>query len=240
MSITVYTGNPASGKTSALARKAYQCLVINKKTHESTGYLKMVRSNISFSKEILEQYQGYIDYFNDLENIDDFRDCDLIIDEISLYFDSHNWESLPRRTKKFLRLHRHYNVDIYGASQDFKAVDSSFRRLVDKGNLYIFDRISGTGEPSPGKSPILVPYLFTIRRQVKADCFNDEKIEYRYIGWGSWHLFTKKDFNIFDTHQEFDLGAVNETTEGYKNLKKIVQVCPEDGYTKVTYKENYG
>jgi len=235
--IEVYSGNPGSGKTSYLARKALERLRENRDIFIATGYKKTVRSNILFSEAINSEFGDFIQYFQDLEDIDSLRDVDLFIDEISLYFDSHNWEALPRRTKKFLRLHRHYGVNIYGAAQDFKSVDPSFRRLVDKGNLYLFDRITASGEPSPSKPDPLLPYLFTIRRQVKATSFDDEKIEYRYIGIGKWCFFTKKDFSIFNTHQEFDLGAVTESTPGYPNLKKIVQVCPEDGFAKVSYKE---
>jgi len=177
--IEVYSGNPGSGKTSYLARQALACLRANRDTFLATDYKKTVKSNIMFSQEINDEFGDFIQYFHDLEDIDKLRDCDLFIDEISLYFDSHNWESLPRRTKKFLRLHRHYGVNIYGASQDFKSVDPSFRRLVDKGNLYLFDRITASGEPSPSKPDPLFPYLFTIRRQVKATSYDDEKIEFK-------------------------------------------------------------
>lgn len=236
MSIEVYTGNPGSGKTTFLARQALKRLKINKSVFEQTGYKKTVRSNIYFHNDIKDTFGDFVQYFQDLEDIDKLRDCDLFIDEISLYFDSHNWEALPRRTKKFLRLHRHYGVNIFGASQDFKAVDNSFRRLVDKGNLYYFDRVTASGEPNPAKPDSLAPYLYTVRRIVKATSYDDEKVDYRFLGWGKHLLFTKRDFNIFDTHQEFDLGAVNVTTAGYPDLKKIIQVCPEDGYTKVSYK----
>lgn len=239
MAIEVYSGNPGSGKTSFLARQALACLRANRETFLKTQYKRTVRSNIMFSDSINTEFGDFIQYFHDLEDIDQLRDCDLFIDEISLYFDSHNWEALPRRTKKFLRLHRHYGVNIFGASQDFKSVDPSFRRLVDKGNLYLFDRITASGEPNPAKPEALLPYLFTIKRQVKANCFDDEKIEYKFIGMGRWCLFTKKDFKIFNTHQEFDLGAINETTPGYPDLQKVIQVCPEDGFAKVTYKPKF-
>ena len=147
--IEVYTGEPGACKTTALARKAKQCLIENERVHQNTGYMKKVYSNIRFSPELHSRYPQYIQYFDDLEDIDSLRNCDIFIDEVSLYFDAHNWEALPRRVKKFLRLLRHYGVNIYGASQDFKTVDPSFRRLVAKGHLYYFDRIVGTDEPNP-------------------------------------------------------------------------------------------
>lgn len=233
--IEVYTGEPGACKTTALARKAKQCLIFNEKTHLATGYKKKVLSNIRFSSTLYERYLPYIEYFDDLEDVDSMRDCDIFIDEVSLYFDAHNWEALPRRVKKFLRLHRHYGVNIYGASQDFKTVDPSFRRLVAKGHLYYFDRIIGTEEPNPAKPPQTFPYVLSVRRTVKIKDYDAEAIEYRYTGFKPF-LFTNKDFSIFDTHQEFDLGAINITSEGYSDLIKYQRVCPEDGYTKVYYK----
>lgn len=233
--IEVYTGNPGSGKTTYLARKAVQCLKENHNVYLKTGYKKKVLSNIHFSKDLHSRYPQYIEYFTDLEDVDSLRDCDIFIDEISLYFDSQNWESLPRRTKKFLRLHRHYGVNIYGAAQDFKTVDPNFRRLVHQGSLYLFDRITASREPNPARPPIKLPYLFTIRRQVHVLDYAEEKNEYRYTGLRPF-WFRTKDFAVFDTHQEFDLGAIQETTEGYTDLIKYQRVCPEDGYTIVKYK----
>lgn len=236
--IEVYTGNPGHGKSTYLARKAVQKLKQADATFKKTGKVRRIYSNLKFSKEIELKYDRYINYFVDLENISDFRKADIFIDEISLFFDSHNWESLPRTTKKFLRLHRHYGVNIYGATQDFKTVDPSFRRLVAEGNLYYFDRIWATREPDPDLPPLKVAFLLTVMRGVRFDCFNDEKIDYKYTTY-SILLFKKRDFAVFDTHQEFSLGAMLESTLGYPDLRKVIQVCKDDGYTKVTYKEKH-
>jgi len=133
MSIEVYTGNPGHGKSTYLAYVAIQKLKEAEDIYHKYGKTRHIYSNIRFNKDIELAYSRYIIYFDDLENISDFRKSDIFIDEISLFFDSHNWEALPRRTKKFLRLHRHYGVNIYGATQDFKTVDPSFRRLVAEG-----------------------------------------------------------------------------------------------------------
>lgn len=235
--IEVYSGNPGSGKTSYLSRIAHNCLKKSLARFEKSGKVRFLYSNIKFNPELELKYKRFIKYFDDLENIADIKNSDIIIDEISLYFDSHNWESLPRRTKKYLRLHRHYNVNIFGATQDFKTVDPSFRRLVAKDNLYYFDRFWASREPDPDLPPMKYPYLFTVRRRVRFDCYDDEKIDYRFTGY-KFCLFLRKDFNVFDTHQEFSLGAIMETTKGFKDLRKVIQVCPEDGFTRVSYKES--
>lgn len=60
----------------------------------------------------------------------EIRDCTIIIDEAGNEVGNRNWHSnLNNDQIEFLKLHRHYNVDIYLFSQSYGDVDKKFREL---------------------------------------------------------------------------------------------------------------
>jgi len=210
-----------------LASQALYLLRRNRALERSTGVVRPVRSNLPFSPLIVEEFGHLIAPFTDLYSMPKWRDSDVVIDELSVYFDSHEWERTTQEVKRFLRLHRHYRVNIWGVAQDFLTVDKSFRRLVKR--LYHINRIIGTQEPSPYKKPQKYPFTWSYVRGVDEKTWDEEKENYRYImGTSSMELFTKKDFQIFDTHADLaDLPL--------PPLKREIRVCPEDGFTRKRY-----
>jgi len=139
----------------------------------------------------------------------------------------------PRAIKKYLRLHRHYRVNIWGAAQDFTTVDISVRRLTNK--LFLMHRIVGSPEPPPetpllagkNKRPYRFKYLLTLEREVDRALWGVEKEHYEFIGtvprfyWG-------KDFDLFDTLED-----VPEKEP--PPLRREVRTCPEDGFVRKRY-----
>ena len=156
MAIILYTGLPGHGKTTALARQALKSLKFSEKIYKQNQHVRPVYSNILFSDKINERYGHFIEYFDDIQLMHTWKDCDIFIDEMSLYFDSQNWEKLQFRTKKYLRLHRHYDVNIYGAVQDFTTIDITVRRLTTR--MFHLIKFIGTREPSPYLPPIRFPF----------------------------------------------------------------------------------
>lgn len=62
-----------------------------------------------------------------------FKDCILIIDEAGSKVGNRDWHNnLNSSQIKFLKEHRHYNVDIYLFSQAYGDVDNKFRELTTK------------------------------------------------------------------------------------------------------------
>ena len=84
------------------------------------------------------------------------RDVDFIIDEISLYFDSQNWDQVSLTEKKWIKEHRKLGLEIYGTTQDFKMVDINIRRICD--SLVWLDKWFGTRDPSPTKPAPKFPF----------------------------------------------------------------------------------
>jgi len=105
--IYVYTGLPGSGKTTKLAQLALRKLKEAQRLERKYSYVRKVYTNIKFSKEIELKYERYIEYFEEIHSMHTWRDCDIFIDELAVYFDSREWESLPRSIKKFCSMTTH-------------------------------------------------------------------------------------------------------------------------------------
>lgn len=225
-----YSGMPGSGKTTRLARTARKCLVEARRDFNKHGVARKIYLNIRLSPLIEEEFAGYYQYFDDLDSIHQLRDAYLLIDEASIYFNSREWELIPMSTRRFLVMHRHCNVDIWFTTQDFLTVDNSFRRLTD--TLYYFSKIISSREPSKLRPIVKRAYSFVHCKIVPKEHYDIEKTNYGSNGH-EWYFFKNKDFKLFDTHQDFS--TVEQSTEGYKDLKRIIRVCKEDGKKQVKY-----
>ena len=199
MAITLFTGYPGHGKTTALAVKAKECLNSSLSLYKKHNVIRPLYTNIVFSPKIEEEYARFIKYFDDIREMPTWKDCDIFIDEMSLYFDSQQWEKLPLSIKRYLRLHRHYDVNIYAAVQDFNTVDITVRRLTTR--LYHSVKILSTREPSPFLPPIRFPFSLNRLGLVTKSHWELEKEHYEYDSW-EFRLYTKSAFSIFDTRQE--------------------------------------
>lgn len=225
-----FSGMPGSGKTTRLARVARLCLVEARKHHQQFGVARKVVLNIKLSPFIEAEFADYIQYYDDLSFLHTLKDAYLLIDEASIYFNAREWELMPMITRRFLVMHRHQNVDIWFTTQDFLTVDNSFRRLTDK--LFYFRKIISSREPSTYLKQQKRPFSFVHCKEVPKQHYDLEKTVYGADS-NTWYWFNRKDFNIFDTHQEFQL--LSKTTEGYSDLKRIIRVCQEDGTKKIKY-----
>jgi len=199
VAITLYTGSPGHGKTTALAIQARQCLLASERIFKQTGHIRILRTNILLSPKIELRYKRFIQYFSDIRQMPTWKDCDIIIDEMSLYFDAQSWEKLPFAIKKYLRLHRHYDVNIYAAVQDFNTIDITVRRLTTR--LYHSTKIFSTREPSPYLPPIRFPFSINRLGLVTRTHWELEKEYYEYDRW-EFVVYLRRHFSIFDTRQE--------------------------------------
>lgn len=228
--IVGYSGMPGSGKTTRLARTARACLIEARKHINQYGVARKVYLNIRLTPLMEAEFAGLYEYYDDLDSIHMLRDAYLLIDEASIYFNSREWELIPMSTRRFLVMHRHCNVDIWFTTQDFLTVDNSFRRLTDQ--LYYFRKIISSREPSKLRPTVKRAYSFVHCKLVPKEHYDIEKTNYGSDG-NQFFWFNKKDFSLFDTHQDFS--TVEETTHGYKDLQRVIRVCKTDGKKIVKY-----
>ena len=62
---------------------------------------------------------------------DDYSNCVMLIDEISLLADSRDWKDFDSDLKYFITNHGHYNVDIVYCSQSYSDCDKKIRNCTD-------------------------------------------------------------------------------------------------------------
>lgn len=185
----------------------------------------MVKINLKLSEEMEKEYKGFFEYWTEIEELINFRECDVIIDEIATYFDSTRWKELSPDIKRWLQLHRHYGIEIYGNTQTFSTIDISFRRLTDE--LYLLKKLLGSREPSNTRPPIKRIWGVILIRTLDARNYKEEEQENRAYGF-SLLFYSKADTEIYDTKQELKVSS-------YPPLKHIERYCEICGKTHIVH-----
>ena len=121
MSVTCFYGLPGSGKTTvlcALAQKELQRIRLGKS---------------KYSAVLTNFYCRNCDVFEPKRDIPlkTFRRCLILIDEITLVWDSRNFKTFPDEIKNFFTLHRHLKSDVIYATQYYQNVDKRIRDVTD-------------------------------------------------------------------------------------------------------------
>lgn len=126
MAVHLYFGLPGSGKTTMLAKKAYDNAFARKPKY------KHIYGNID-----LVGIPHYVKISSDMLGKYMLEDCLILIDEGTIAFDNRDYKNFTKNLVEFFMTHRHYNADIYIFAQSFGAVDLKIRRISDK-CFYIF------------------------------------------------------------------------------------------------------
>lgn len=69
----------------------------------------------------------------------ELKNCTLLIDEVSQYFDNRNFQNFLSETMMYFKLSRHYTCDIVFASQSATDADKKIRQLVQ--TSYIVEKL---------------------------------------------------------------------------------------------------
>lgn len=224
----VYSGLEDSGKSLKLARVASDVLYRNAAWQRLTGVPRPIISNIAFSQSFLDvaKEEGVeVRYWKDLSELVVLTDADVFIDEVGTYFDSRMWESLSLDIRRWLAQSSKMGVDIYGTAQDFAQVDKSFRRLCN--SLFLIRKVMGSNRPSKSKPPVKRVWGLCSVTELDPESYEEDD---KRAMWSipSFFVISKRYTSIFDTQQRIAESAPPP-------LKKIVRVCPEDGYKKIRY-----
>jgi len=226
---TMIVGKEGSGKTLIMGRETEKVVYRNARLAKKTGIVRPIVSNINYSDAFhaFAMDKGVpIRKWRHISELETMTECDLFIDEVGAYFDSRTFEYLPLSTRLWLAQAQKLGVHIWGGAQDWGQIDVSFRRLVNR--IYEVKKVIGTRRPS--KTLPAGKYRWAISLQ--------------------WRLVPNSDSDLADTKpmsiipvpiltlpadmERFDTNSrVLETDP--PPLKKIVQVCPEDGYRRTRY-----
>jgi len=225
--IHVWTGLPGSGKTTKLASVALKILKRNLRYFKKTGTRRLVYSNIRFNEKVEQKYSDFIFYFTEITQLVEAREVDVIWQEMSIYCDSQEWEKATTDFKWWLRLHRHYGVDIYGDTQDFSTIDISVRRITN--HVYRCFKIIGSRDKSATRPTIKFIWGLTLILSVDPASFGTEKEEYKYSGGFSLLFFDRFLCSIFNSYEHL-------AYDKYPPYKHIQRKCPDCGHSHTVHK----
>lgn len=118
MAVTLFFGLPGCGKTTMLAKMAYDAIKSNSYPNVYTNVSLNMPGVTVISNECIGQYE--------------LRDCLLLIDEATLFADSRDYKNFSKGRLEYFLEHRHRNADIMLFTQQWDGVDRKIRTITDR------------------------------------------------------------------------------------------------------------
>lgn len=199
----VYTGVESSGKSLRLAMIAQDIVIRNGKWKDKSGKMRPILSNMKFSDKFEEFAKSYgieIIYWEDLDVLMQYRDCDVFIDEIGNYFDARLWENLSTDVRSWVRQTAKLGVEMYCAAQDFGQIDKSFRLLTNQ--VFQITKWVGSRRPSNTRPPIKHIWGVCTEWEIDVKSYKGNEPEMKKAFWFPSVFFIERHYcDIFDTLQ---------------------------------------
>lgn len=179
---------------------------------------------------------GHLCYWDNPKQLRTLRDVDIIIDEVQNYIPADGWANLPRWLRKLFAQHRHRGMRIFANTQDYKAVDVNFRRMI--GRAFMVSKLFSSRDISATLPPVRYIYGIIIKRefapaQVEQLGVNDPSLNPVPSSW--WHSFPQWFWlgrilvDTYDTQQDIPEYMPN-------SLEHIKRTCPDCGFEKVEHR----
>jgi len=201
---TIYSGLESSGKSLRLAKVVSDLVYRNHKWYEKSGIKRPIVSNLHFTDDFIEwcrEMEVPITYWTNLDELIEYDNADIIIDEVGTYFDSRLWADLSLDVRRWLTQGAKTGIEIYGSAQDFAQVDLAFRRLVN--HLYHITKLFGSGRPSATKPPITRIWGLCSMRELNPREYKEDKKSFDKTNiFPSFFLIERRYCEIFDTTQK--------------------------------------
>lgn len=116
MAISCIFGTPGCGKSSVLTLLAQKEL---KKIAKGKSKYKAVYTNFPCRGCLKIQFTRLGDFY--------YHDALILLDELTLDADSRDFKTFPKSAKEFITLHRHFDIDIVYAVQDYSRAEKTIR-----------------------------------------------------------------------------------------------------------------
>jgi len=231
MSKIIYTGIESSGKSLLLSRQAEKVRQRNIRWFKIVGIPRTMTFNspmsAEFIKSITDNNINYLEYKN-LDDIIYTEETDIFMDEVIKYFPA-GQTSLSDEQLHFITQGAKSGIHLWGASQDFSQVHKQFRRLVNE--VYVIKKIIGNRRPMKTAPPVKTIWGICAKQKVNPQSFKGDNATMDEMQGGfSFFFITKKDVNRFDTSYK-----IPKTSLPIKKVRKQIEKCDEDGYTRVRY-----
>jgi len=203
MSKIIFSGLEGSGKSLKLAMVVSSLVERNSKWAEKSSIVRPIRSNIEFTQEFVDRAESLkvpITYWRNLDELINFKECDVIIDEVGNYFDSRMWADLSLDVRRWLTQGSKSGIEIYGSAQDFAQVDKSFRRLVNE--LYEIRKLLGSRRPAATKPPVEHIWGVCLMLPLNPQGYDEDKKQFSAGLIPRFFFIRQKFCDIFDTAQK--------------------------------------
>lgn len=206
----IVEGPPGQGKSIYTAELSLRLLDRNVKWYKKTGKLRRLATNQRLAPHIENKYgvfpdnpYGFIQYWTDTYEVVNFRDVDLIWDEIATELDSRNFANLSVEMKRFLSQYRKRGVDIYANTQDFSMIDARARLMITR--VRTMKKLLGSRDISTTKPPVKHIWGIIFIRDVLN--YRETEPEKKKYSWVPGLLLITKDLvAVYDTTQDIPQG----------------------------------
>jgi len=230
MSKVIFTGIESSGKSLLLSRTAEDVRIRNKYWYKETGFKRTMAFNTPMSEEFIikiNQFSIYF-YFKNLDDILYLEECDIFMDEVIKFFPA-SGTSLSNEQLHFITQGAKSGICLWGASQDFSQVHKQFRRLVNE--VYVIKKWYGSKRPMKTAPPVKFIWGVCIKRAVDPVSFRGDDASMIELENGfSFFFITRRDIARFDTSFKVPM-----STLPVKRIRKQIEKCDEDGFTRTRY-----
>lgn len=198
----IFTGSEGSGKSLEMSRVAQWIRERNAKFRSRGLPQRPIVTNMKFSDDFMQKAEDSkvpVYTYATLEELLQYDHCDVFMDEISKYYDSHRWQDLSTEALTWITQGGKQGIKLYASCQDFSQVAKSFRTLNPR--VFSVDKIAGSRRPDPTFPPIRVVWGFYALWRVDPKSFKGDDVTMDTIGWPVIRRITKKDCAVFDTAQ---------------------------------------
>jgi len=200
----IFTGGEGAGKSYEMAKTAYKILYRNSSLIRKGLPPRAIVTNMRFSPKFMstaEKLNVPIIEYTTLSELIKHTECDVFIDEISKYFDSHRWQDLSLDALTWITQGGKQGVKMYGSCQDFSQVAKSFRVITSR--VFLVKKIMGSKRPSKTLGKPWFIWGFIAIWRVNPKSFKGDDVTMETIGLlPQIFRITKKYTSIFDTSQK--------------------------------------
>lgn len=207
-------GRPGEGKSLDQARTAHRLFREYRKTERKYPDLprRQLWSNQKFSEAIeavelwdeVKNPDGHLHYWSNPRQLKDLRDVDILWDEIGAHLPADSFKDTPQWMRAMFAQHRKRGNRIWANTQDYKAVDINFRRMV--GRAFKLRKIIGSRDISVSLPPVKHVWGIVMKREFDPAAIeverNIDKLEVEGSGWPQIFWIGKKLTSSYDTGQD--------------------------------------
>lgn len=220
MSNFVFTGNKGQGKSFLLAKTLWNNLRLNESNHAKGLELRksMVMRTLGIRKEFYDQWKDHIELFDELEELINFKNCDVYCDDITLRLNARAWEMLSLDVQDWLTASDRMSCNFYATAVRFSMVEKTFRINTDY--LAVVTKGMGSRRPKVGLPDPRFIWGFINECQVPATEFEADAFKEGHYSGGKAHWINKKYLAVYD-HKNVQLRT------GFPKARVIRRLCDD-------------